>query len=299
MSWILIAMGAHLLWACVNVADKYVIGNRVKNPLVYMAWLSLFGLGLALAAPMMNLSIPTGSVAGWLILAGASHLLGGLIYIKALEIEEVTRINIWWHLIPVFSLGAAWIFLGEKLNPAQIGAMGILIAGGVLASAHYGRRMIRFSKALGLMVLACLSYTVYGISWKYVSENIALAPAFIWMNLIMGLFILLLFVYKKFRQDFLEETPKLKQGKFLALIIGIAIVDIVATGFNIWSLKLGPVALVFAMGGWQTLFVFAIAILITIKNKDLLKEELDKKNLILKLAALVLMMIGVAIINLG
>ena len=34
MSWILIAVSAHLFWAFVSIGDKYIVSKRVKNPYV-------------------------------------------------------------------------------------------------------------------------------------------------------------------------------------------------------------------------------------------------------------------------
>ena len=76
-------------------------------------------------------------------------------------------------------------------------------------------------------------------------------------------------------------------------------IDNAGTLFNTWALSLGPVALINAIGGIQSIFVFIIAILISIFAPKIIKEELDMKNVVLKIAALVLIVVGLLLLNLG
>ena len=75
--------------------------------------------------------------------------------------------------------------------------------------------------------------------------------AFIWVSVLMGVYALAFLISKKFRYDFKNETKKLADRKFLSTVLGISLFDNLGSLFNIWALSLGPVALVFAMEGWQ------------------------------------------------
>ncbi|MFH1187591.1 MAG: hypothetical protein V1688_01880, partial [bacterium] len=74
---------------------------------------------------------------------------------------------------------------------------------------------------------------------------------------------------------------------------------LVATFFSTWALSLGIAALVFAMEGFQVIFVFSITALISFFNPKILKEDLSFKNTLLKLIALVCMVAGIAILAFG
>lgn len=299
MTWIIIAISAHFFWALVNIGDKHIVANKVKNPYVYMGWLAFLGVLTAVLIPFVDFVIPTGIILFWVILGSALHLYAALPYFKALQIEEVTRINIWWQMIPIFSFVIAWFGLDEKFNLNLIIAFIILVIGGIVASLHFRKGEVKFSKAFWLMVISCAGYAVYAVIFRYTTQFIPFISAFIWMSVLMGVFALTLLISKNFRSAFKDETKKLTDKKLLSTVLGVSVFDNLGALFNIWALSLGPVALVFAMEGWQILFVFALALGISAYKPHILKEELDKKNLILKFTALVLMIIGIIMINLG
>jgi hypothetical protein len=58
------------------------------------------------------------------------------------------------------------------------------------------------------------------------------------------------------------------------------------------SLNTGYSSIVSALGGFQPLFVLALAVFISIKLPKILKEELSKKVILMKLAAILLMLGG-------
>ncbi len=297
MSWIFIAILAHFFWAWVNVGDKYVVENKVKNPYVYMTWLAFLGVIAIFLIPFINLAIPSWSIFLWLVLLALINFYSALPYIKAVTMEEISRINIWWQLIPVFSLFIGWFAIGDRLNLNQIIALGILISGGALASLHFKGKGIAFSKALPYMIVATLGYAVYGVLFRYITKFMPFSSAFVWFSLLGVLAPLPMFISKKFAGEFKNEIKNLKKGT-AGTICGIAIFDNLGILLNVWALSLGATALVFAMEGWQILFVFIIASAISVFYPKLLKEEMDARNLVLKLAALALMIIGVVMVNL-
>jgi len=299
MNWIYIAISSHFFWALANIGDKYVVGNRIKNPYVYLIWLSIVELLIIIALPFINLAIPSLEIFLWLLLASTIFFLASLPYIKAIKIEEISRINIWWQLIPIFSFGIAWLFLDEKLGVNQLIAMAILVIGGALGSIHAKKRGIAFSKAFFLMMLSCLLYSIYAVVLHYVTEFIPVIDAFIWVVIISSVVTFVLLLSKKNAISFREEFKNIWGKKLLLFIAIIGAMNCLGMIANIWALSLGPVALVYSMEGWQVLFVFIIASLISTFNPKAIKEELDLKNILLKVAALILMVVGVVMINLS
>ena len=67
---------------------------------------------------------------------------------------------------------------------------------------------------------------------------------------------------------------------------------------NIKSLSLGPVSLVFSMEGLQVIYVFIMALLLSLFFPKIIKEEIDKKNIILKTSALIIILAGIAVLYL-
>ena len=225
MSWVLIAMSAHLFWAFVSIGDKYIVSKRVKNPYVYMVWLVLLSLLAIGIIPFINFIIPDLSIFLWLILASVGHLFGSLFYIKATQIEDISRINILWGLLPVFSLIIAWFTLEEVLNFYQLIAFVFLTISGFLASIHIGIIKIRFSlKSFNLMVMATLLFAIYTVIFRYIiTVSMDFLNAFIWLHILTAIWACPLFLIDKFRKDFIKETKVIKNGHLVWIIILINI----------------------------------------------------------------------------
>ncbi len=298
MIWIPLALASYFFWALVNIGDKYVVSNRIKNPYVYMMWLALLGIVSIVLIPFIDFFIPPLSIMLWLLAATSLYFYGGLPYIRAVQLEDISRVNIWWNLIPLFSLVLAWQFLGEQLAGQQIIAFVLLVAGAVIASIHLKTRQLVFSKALWYMVAATLAFAGYAVILRLIAQVIPFIVAFVWTSILAFFPALTLLFFSKLRKDFFKEFKSLT-AQTAAPVLGVAIFDNAGLFFNIWALSLGPVALVYALEGFQTVFVFMLAILISVFNPKILREETDVANVLLKLTALVLMIIGASLIHLN
>jgi drug/metabolite transporter (DMT)-like permease len=297
MLWVSLAIFAHFCWAIVNIGDKYFVTNRLKDPLVFLWWTFLFGATFVVSIPFVHFFVPPAGQLAWLVVAGACYFFGSIFYVKAVAIEEITRINIWWGMIPVFTLAMAWLAIGERLNAAQIFAFGLLIGGALIASLRFGIQKFVIARAFWLMACAGVLYAGYGVIFRSLTQELSFLVAFIWSNIFTTLLAFSFFASKKFRRSF-RSPGNAVHGELGRKIFALSLVDSLGVLFNVWALSLGPAALVFAMEGFQALFVFGLAIVISVKNPLLLREELDRRNVALKIIALVFMMAGIAVMNL-
>src|SRR3989339_547862 len=113
MLWILLAVFSHFFWAVGNIGDKYVVSKRVKNPFVYLVWITMLGIFSIALIPWIGFFIPSFKTSVFLIIGGALYFYGGLPYMRAMQIEEPTRINVFWGLIPIFSFLIGKFFFNE------------------------------------------------------------------------------------------------------------------------------------------------------------------------------------------
>jgi len=132
----------------------------------------------------------------------------------------------------------------------------------------------------------------------FVTQTISFVTTFVVVELFIFIFALLwLLSWKKLRQDVGKDIAK--YGYVIILIIFmIFIFEISGVFMNLWALSLGPASLVFSTEGFQSLFVFIIAVLLSIFYPKIIKEEIDRKNILLKISALILMMSGIVILYL-
>jgi hypothetical protein len=103
--------------------------------------------------------------------------------------------------------------------------------------------------------------------------------------------ILVLIFYKKFRQDFIMmvTTPRLK---ILSLNIISEILYIIGGLANNFALFIAPVALVFVVNSYQSLFVFIGGVLFTIFIPSFASEKLSREHFLHKLISIIIILIG-------
>lgn len=294
--WVVLVHIALLFWAITNVGDKYIVGKHIRNPYVYLVWLTMIGVVGVLIIPFVGFVIPTPKELLFLGIASSFYFFGGFPYIKAIQMEEVTRINIWWNLIPLFSLLFGLVLFGEVLSPVQFVSFIILITGAFVGSLHAKQKKIRLSRAFVLMIIAAMSYAVYGVLLGHVSKTLPFAHGYVWIHIIMFFETFILFLWPQFRKDFQTELKKINP-RIGGFVVGVSLTDHVGLFFHQWAIALSPSALVFAFEGSQTIFVFLIATFLTLFYPHIVKEEIDKRNVFLKLVAMLFMIIGIVILS--
>jgi len=297
MTWIFIALASYFFWALVNIGDKYLISQKIKNPysyLVFLVWAG--GVGL-LMIPFIDFFVPA---AGWLFLiasASALYFLGSIFYYQAVKIEDISRVNILWNLIPIFTLIISWLAIDEQLTHSQLLAFIILVSGAIVASIHFRQTRLSFSRALPLMIASTILYASYAVMIRYISQVIPFVLIYVWNLITVIVLTLPLFLSKRFRINFQADIKNINKKVFFT-IVGIAIFDELGVLFGMWALSLGRAAMIFALEGAQTLFVFMLAVLISLFRPKIISEELDKRNIVLKIIALIIIIVGLLMVNL-
>ena len=171
-SWIFFAFIAQLLWALCSLIDKFVISRgHIKNPFVYIILNGLMNALVILMVPFFK--IESLSMHDFLIALGAEIILFSavMVYYKAVQYEEISRVAILYQIGPIFVLMLSLLFIGEKLTKNHfIGFLLLLIAGLVVSLKI--KTKFTVSKALPLMVLSMFMGSIGIVMVKYV-YNIA------------------------------------------------------------------------------------------------------------------------------
>lgn len=296
MNWIYIGLLSHFFWALVNISDKFLVKNKIKSPLVYFLLFSWIGTFPVLIVPFIDFYVPPVKEFLMLILSSAFWFFGGIPYIFAIQKEDVTRINIWWSFIPLWSLVLGFLLFGEQLSQLEMVAFILLALGAAVASIHARKGILVFSKAVLLMLVAGFSFALYAVLLHEITKTVPMIVAFAWSHILGFLMTFFLFFSKKFRSDFFHEKKNLTPVLLVALF-GVTVLDNLGVFFNQLAISLTPASLVFSLEGSQVVFAFFITLLIGLYNKNLLKEELDRRNMLVKIIAMVLMIGGIIILS--
>ncbi len=297
MLWIFPAIGAHFVWALVNVSDKYIVSNRVRNPFGYMIWYILLGSIDVAIIPFIPFFVPEWHIFFWIIVASVVYFIANLLYIYVMSREDVTRLNIWWGLVPFFNLIIAWVVINERLGTRELIALAFLMGAGVIGAVKRQGNLFRISRAFWWMVVACFLFSSNAVILRYATQQIPFSTVFIWESMLMSAMAIPFLFFGRFRNIGIIG-PRSMYPVLFAIFMGIVLLDRIGVFLGTLAFSLGPAALVSAVESFQVFFVFLIAIGLSLKNPQLLREAFDRENLAFKLIALVLMITGIYLVYL-
>jgi len=295
MSWLVFALIGHTFWTLCILINKILITKYFNNILVYAAFIGLVSAIPWLIIPFKPITLPDFSWVIFAIFTGMIYLYALIPYLKALAIEEVSRVAPLWRFSPLFTFIFALIFLGEQLNYHELIAFFLLLWGGVFLSVQRVKDTFKMSHAFYLMLLATLLLAVHQTMVKYIYEYIDYYDGFMLIRLGTVCGGLTLLFSKKLRIEGLaifSQMPALSKG--VALIYGIS--NVTGHVFLNFAISIGPVSLVSASAGFQPIMILLVTWMLSTFYPSILQEDFAGKVLIQKLIAILLIIIGASII---
>lgn len=300
MNWFLLALGAPFLWAIVNIFDNYLVSKysqkekeRSSGGLVLFS--SLIGIFIAL---LIGISTPDIFHIVFLdklllIIAGGLSIAWIILYLYALEIEEVSVIVPWFSLVPVFGYILGYIFLGETLTLKQILGSVITLLGVMLISIDFwGIKKSIKKKTIIYIVFASLIISISGIIFKYVTIKGSFWISSFWEYLGLGLVGLVLYIFiPKYRREFIYMNKTGGKKIFFVNIIS----EILTVSGNLitnFALLLAPVSMIYLVGSFQPAIVLILTIVGTKFFPHIISENISKKVLIQKIIAILIIITG-------
>ena len=306
MSWLLIAIIAYLILAVVNLADKFIIEKVIPGPKTYTFLVGVTGALVIIAAPWF-LIWPGWALFFFNCLVG-SFFAGGLFFLySALKGGEASRIfTLVGGMVPIFTVLISLAVFGEVFSTNQWLALVFLILGTVVISSISVHHNIWFNvrKFLGILdsskwpsiiasIIAALFFALFWIGSKQVYNTQEFVSGFIWVRLGTFLTVLFLLIRKSSREEILAEIKngnKQKNNRFVYLgTQGLAALGSILQNY---AVALGSVALVTSLQGLQYALLLVLSAIVTFFFPKIIKEEYNKKRLIKKITAIVLIMFG-------
>ena len=294
MSWLLFSLLAALVWAIVNINDKFILTKLVTKPIVPLMILGFISL---IAAGIIYLvkGLPYLSAFNLFLafIAGILFVLMNLFYFKAVQLEEISRVIPLFYISPIFILILAWFFLGEIFTTISYAGIFLLIAGAILISVRHPFK-ITVGKAYWFMILSTLSLASNQVISKYLLGIADFWTVFAYVRIASFIALIpIFFIYF----PYLAENIRVKGSKVLGFVSFNESMNLVGVIFITVAASTGFVTLVNTLSSIQPLFVFVFAVLLSLFFPKIIKEELNKPTLALKLVAIILMIIGGVLIS--
>ena len=301
MYWLLIVIFAHFFYAGVFIIDRYLLKRGFPNPLSYAFYVGILSIFVLVLAPF-GFSISSISQIIIALAAGIVWLLATLIFYTALYKGESSRVvPTVGGFIPFFTLVLSFLFLGERLTVNQLVAFCFLVSGGVFLSllvtktkAFSGGKGIHLTKTFVLALGAALVFAFYFVMTKFIFSRQGFINGLIWIRLGAVLGALFLLIPSSFRKKIFKKAETIKKKTFGFFFLGRGL-GILASFLIYLAIYLGSVTLVNALQGVQYLFLLLLAFFLFRKIPSL-KEQFEKKALIQKIIAIILICLGLVIL---
>lgn len=297
MDWIIFSLLSRALWAADNIVDKLLIGKYLKDPIVLTLIAGISSLFLSLVIILFNGLKRIGLEPMVLIVfAGSFQIIAAFAFYQAISKEEISRVIPLFQLTPPFVLILSFLFLGEFLTRVQYLSFILILFGGFLISLKRIGGVFRLRNAFWWMVLSSLIYAVQIVILKPLYVSYPFWDLTVYLG--FGQFIptpIMFLLIPSLKNSFLKNISNLNPVGWALLILGMIIVS-AASLSGYWALITGPVTLISVLRGFQSVFVLIFAVLLSIWLPKILKEELSKSVLGIKIVAIFLMFLGLYLI---
>jgi transporter family protein len=294
MSWILFAILASLLWSACNIIDKYVYTKLLKNPMISIIFMGIIGIfigaGIYFMRGFSELSYFNILIA---MVSSGIYLFAVLLYFKAVKIEDISTIVPLYYITPLFTLILATILLGEIFTPLKYLGIFLLVAGAMFISAK-GSFRPSLGKAFWLIMASSVLISVNSVITKYLLGFSDFWTIYAYMRI--GIFLWLIPSYFINFKD-ISHAIKKHRAKAVSWVSISEFLNLVAIFLSTIAASIGYVTLVGALTSIQPFFVLLITVLMSIYIPKILKEEIGKSAIALKLAGIIVMFIGALLVG--
>ncbi|MBI3032344.1 DMT family transporter [Candidatus Woesearchaeota archaeon] len=294
--WVWFAVTTYFLWAITTLFDKYIVGNKIKNPYVNAVFFGLLSSIGILFFPLVNVHYDHWVYLVIALLGGILFILGHLPFYKILDHHEVSRVVVVWQTIPLFVLLLSYLFLQEQLSVYDYIAFFLLVAGGFIVNVT--SLTLSLNKAFWYMLFSSIIF-----SFSYFFQKLAYNHGDFWLMfvvIIIGFFIgsCLLLLINSVRHDFYKHLVSKDKVLYGALLFKAALGIPAFLSIN-YAISLASVSLVNALEGLYAVFVFGGTLLTSYFLPHFVKEEISWKIFFQKSIAIVMVVVGTVLLALS
>lgn len=295
VEWFVFALIATLIWSVGAILVKFVRVNYIKSPIGYLiiaAPVTLYSLVFLFFG---KVQIPSTKMLLYIAITAIASFVGYWLYLTAIHEEEISRVITLYGLSPLITLILATIFLKEILTISDYLAFPLIIVGSMLISVRKLKGRFRFSHGIILVFISIFLYSIQNLFFKLAAE-VDWVSVMILRQICFAIIPISLFVFSKEIRKKTKDDLKQLNKKRLGLLYTAEIMGITGIVFSYLAIQRGPVSLVNLVHGTEGLFVIILATFLSIFIPRILKEEISRKTIGLKITAALLMLLGLYLI---
>ena len=301
MDWFAFSIAGAACLAVTGIIDKFYLGRYVHNILAYLFVLvviqQIFLLPV-LAYAGLDFVYPHSLYA---LSIGVVQVILWAAYLRALSVEETSRIAGQVYVFPVFVFLGEFLFLGEILRPSDYVGGALLVAAALLISYHpasnpgSGGERGRISPALKYMAVFWIFTAAYSLASKYLLDYMSEWHLIVWSSLGSLVAVFALLARGEVRKEvggYFRSGPRLLSILFLNELF-----DFLGRGAFIFGYALGSVALVSSVSALQPFITLIYVLILGVLVPGALVEEMNGRTIGMKIGATVLIVAGVYLVS--
>ncbi len=295
MLWLILILILVFIWAFINIYDKHIVSDELKDPFLctVVYGITTFILFSAVVLITKQKIILPLNITLFATLGGISLGMAVFFYYKSLSHEEVSRVMPSLEFVPLFTLILATIFLHEFFTPIRYAGIILLIAGGFLISIKtHKKRKKKFylTPVIITVLIAAIFFATRNILIRYSTFYASSLQLIFWIGFGSFLVALILLI---FHHPSITKKIQIKGFKHLIIINALSAITLIP---YVYVIKIAPaVSFISAIGAVQSLLVFIMATILS-KSKKIVNESLEKKIIIQKIIAILIIIVGVILI---
>ncbi len=300
MTWLLVSIASYLFFALASLGDKIVL-KKAPKPGLYAFYVGFLSVLAVFLIPFIDFQLPSSSTWVWIFLDGIVYIWALYILFRALDKYEVSRVMpMIGAFQPIFIFILTWIFWPiSQLSLSQADFLGffLLFLGGMVISLEKNYKLTKDSFFLSSFasLLFCLDF----IFLKFVLLDMPFLSGFIMVRMASAFFALFFLFDKEVRRGvFFKKKQKQEVGVIFILAQAAGGLATILQSLAIALVPVAFLAIVNALRGVQYVFLFFLTILFSYYLPAYLKEVLSKKVLIQKLAAILIIGLGLVVLTL-
>jgi len=297
-SFLVPALVAYFLLAVAGLIDKILLKTAIISPRAYAFYVGALSGLVVILLPFGVVSIPGLRVLLAALASGLATVYALWAFYGALKAHEASRvITSVGALVPVFTLLFSIIFLDEHWRFDQLLAFALLVSGGALISYEESVGRLYSHELFGHAVRAAVLFAVSFTLLRFVFLSETFLSGFFWTRVgsVLGA-LTIVAVPENFKRIF-WATKKAPRSAPFSFLFNQALGS-VGAGLQSYAVFLGSAALVGALQGVQYAFLLFLIVLLS-PHFPQLREKLSRRVIFQKVSALVLVIVGLAIIAAG
>ncbi len=294
MDWLDFALIGTASVATTAILDKFILNRYIRDATAYVVSLILVQQFFALLIIIFRgfeFIYPASVIA---FLSGSFQVALWVSYLRALQVEEVSRVTSLVFIYPLFVFAAAAIFLGETLPPSGYIGGALLVLSAFLVSYRPSKSPLSLSPAIKYLFFFWVFVALYAVTAKYLLSFMDEWHLYFWTSIGNLIFSIPLLASRTVRS---EIRSLLRKGRVFGAILLEEFFDFTGRLGFIFAYSLGSVSLVSSVNALQPLIVLIYVAILSLFMPGILQEEIGKETLAFKFAAVILVVIGMYLIT--